>query len=292
VADWPLVGDGQLYQAGSITSASSQGQAVTAGGSAHTKGSYANLLTAANNLQDSQGFFIWAINSITTPGVDDCLLDIAFGAAGSEQIVVPDLLVSVAATTPFTCFYFPIAVPSGTRIAGRSQSTTASRAMRVSCHTVSTGLTPSSPLQRVTAYGTTSTSATKGTSIDAGGTANTKGSWTEIVSAANMTNPMSFMLVVIGDQSTTHAGAGSVGFLLDIGIGASGSETVLAANLPIRVSAQQDPTSSSWYGSVSPLAFPLFPAALPAGTRLAARMQANTTDAALRKLDVALYGID
>lgn len=95
------------------------------------------------------------------------------------------------------------------------------------------------------------------TTITSNVSANTKGSWVEIVSStAFVATGADLMISVIdGDRS----------FLFDIGIGGSGSETVMIPNLPACSRNGREVTSSVYY--------PLF---IPAGVRLSARCQDST----------------
>ena len=111
------------------------GQPVATGGAAVTpvvgsKGSYTEVFAALSN--DTYGLMVLVHNSRTSAANRQIVLDIAIGAAGSEQVILPDLLVSNASLingTGGVWYYFPIFVPAGTRVAARAQSnsTTACR---------------------------------------------------------------------------------------------------------------------------------------------------------------------
>jgi hypothetical protein len=88
--------------------------------------------------------------------------------------------------------------------------------------------------------------------LAADATANTKGAWTELI-AATSANASFLAMVLTCTQNAANNAA-----LLDIGIGASGAETIVAENIAIGGS------------SGLPIAFPL---KIPSGSRLAARMQ-------------------
>lgn len=96
---------------------------------------------------------------------------------------------------------------------------------------------------------------TRGTAVVSAGSANVKGSWTQLVaSTAAVTNCL--VIYAYGASSAQR-------YLLDIGIGGAGSETVLIPNL---------------HAGGNALAFPniwRIPINVPAGTRISARIQAG-----------------
>lgn len=113
--------------------ADSGGTSVDPGGTANTKGSYSQI-TAATTIEI--GWLVICItnqnNGAVTTNVG--LLDIAIGAGGSEQVVIPDLayVLDSAIDTPEPQYYgFPVAIPKGSRIAARAQSSTNSSPSRL-----------------------------------------------------------------------------------------------------------------------------------------------------------------
>lgn len=105
------------------------------------------------------------------------------------------------------------------------------------------------------------TSVTNGTSVTSAGTANTKGAWTTIV--ASTPHPVSGILLC------PSFNAGSVSYLLDIGVGGSGSETILIPDLHF-----------SGMGTCPPVT--LFPLGIPQGSRIAARSAASSPSEVIR----------
>lgn len=284
MGDFPLIGDGQRYL--SPTSlAASRGTTVTPNASANTKGSYATLSSAANNVQHSSGILLHIAIGI---GVEtDYLVDLAIGAAGSEVVIAENLLVCGASSSGYRvavyAFHLPVQIPAGVRIAARCQALGASSgALHVNCSLLAQGLLPSSPLSRVTTYGA-DTSDSGGVSVDPGGSANTKGAWSQLAAS---TRPAGLLVVAFGNQANIARSAGN--FMVDIGVGAAGAEVVVIPNLALKASA----SGAGVTIALEPLVFPPLPVAVPAGARLAARAQSNNTDATDRLLDVVCYGID
>lgn len=127
----------------SIGWASGKGTSVTTG-AANTKGSYAQL--SASTSRDYIGFIIGfddgdaAFTSTTTTAV----FDIAIGAGGSEQIIVPNYLAGLVQSgssagtfmagdpSPFIA----IPIPAGTRVAVRAQAIAATQTFGVTLYGV------------------------------------------------------------------------------------------------------------------------------------------------------------
>jgi len=96
---------------------------------------------------------------------------------------------------------------------------------------------------------------TGGFSTTAGATAHTKGSWVQLT--ASLSSQASLIGVMV---SGVYTAATDTSTLVDIGIGASGSETVIVPNLAV-----------GGYGGAPPLIW--VPVRIPSGSRIAARCQ-------------------
>ena len=101
-------------------------------------------------------------------------------------------------------------------------------------------------------------SAGLGTTITSNGSANTKGSWTQLVASTSSDT----CWVLINTLSKTWAAAG-YGVAVDIGVGSSGNEIVLIPNV---LTASDDAT----YNISTSVGFPV---SIPSGTRISARCQ-------------------
>lgn len=105
---------------------SSRGVAVDPGGTAHTKGSWAQI-TASTPADIGAMFGLIGQNAdVTRTATASMLLDIGIGDAASEFVLYPDAFLSWGSTHdgPSNCPRIPpfaCAVPSGTRIAARAQ---------------------------------------------------------------------------------------------------------------------------------------------------------------------------
>lgn len=269
MADWGALGGAQRFDvAGSLTGTTA-GTAITAPGGTNTKGAYTQLI--ASTSADAVGVML----TINTTGSTMLfgLLDIAIGGSGSEVVVIPDLPIFrfSGLNTGFVPIFIPVAIPAGSRISARYQNDAAGLSASVSLELVAGNINfVASP--RVTAYGI-STSVSRGTTVDPGGTAHTKGAYAELVAATAF---KSNWAVVTTFPDTTPVG--EAGWLLDIALGASGSEVPIISNMLLRGSAS--------YGT-GHCRFAL-PLALPEGVRVAARLQCTST-ATGRTLQLAMH---
>lgn len=253
--------------------ATSKGTQVGAGGTANTKGTYVTLI--ASTAYATKGIMI-------QPGVAsagfDYLIDIAIGAAASEVIIIPDLMTgsgtgSISRQAPY---FFPIAIPAGVRISARSACTLASANVRLKVHLVGDLPGGMEPFGKVMRYGIVAATS-QGTTIDPGGTANTKGAWVALTASTTYATKALFW-----DQSnlvqTTRT---SADWLLDIGVGGAGAEVVIIPNMHIECSTTDD------FNVHSPS--PLFAVSIPAGTRIAARCMSTLITATVRNLAIGAY---
>jgi len=111
----------------------------------------------------------------------------------------------------------------------------------------------------------TVTASSIGTAVTAG-TANTKGSWTQVVASSSI--DCSFIMVMVSAMPSVAQAN-----VIDIGVGASGSEIAVIQN----IQAVGAPTTS-FAGFVTSL---IFPCQIAAGTRIAARAQSSTASSVL-----------
>jgi hypothetical protein len=101
--------------------------------------------------------------------------------------------------------------------------------------------------------------ASTGVTTTASGSANTKGAWAQLISATAYDSQ--WLMIGVGELSGSLAS-----YLLDIGIGGAGSEVVLIPDLAVYV----------YIATVTVVRYVCVPVAIPAGTRVAARIQAST----------------
>lgn len=203
----------------SQSSTSSDGTTVTASGTTHTKGSYSQIIASTSRLSYGITIVIHNVGAASTNA--RMLVDIAIGAAASEQVIIPNLLAGNAsawnaASNGGTCYHFPIAIPSGVRISARCQASTASDTCNIIVWLHQARTAPGLWVgQRVTAYGV-NTGTSTGTAHTPGST-NSYATATQITSSA--TNPIRYMQVGI-DTGTDTTGTSMRG-MFRIGLGAT-----------------------------------------------------------------------
>ena len=272
--DFSGLGGGGRFATEGEDTANSRGTQVDSSGTANTKGSFTELVASTPFDADGVVIYVGASNA------DSFLLDIAVGAAASEQVVIPDIHNDTKGSMEMN-FYAPIAVPAGSRISARIADDVAS----VRNSFIGIGLLPknflaSEALGRATAYGVV-TADSGGTQIDPGGSANTKGSYAQVV--ASTTNPIKMLCVAFATAAGNHALTNAFS-LADIAVGAAASEQVILDNIQMRHENNTD--------NVHPFFTGLIPVNIPAATRIAVRAQCSITDATDRLFDVVIYGFD
>lgn len=246
----------------------------TSSASANTKGGYTEIVSAANNTKDIYGFALMLPNASTNR---DCLIDIAVGGAGSEVVVMGNILFSsIKSGRHGDHAVIPLFIARGQRIAARVQCSTGSTAQNVS-------MTPFHRNPWPRRYWTcetwgAATGDSGGTSIDPGGTANTEGAWTELTSST--TRRTRLFVIAIGNQNNTTRSDAT--WLVDLGVGAAGSEVAVAENMYFIVNQAIDFTCPCFHGPI--------PVDIPAGSRVSVRAQCSINTSPARLIDAVVYG--
>lgn len=277
MGDWPLLGDGQRYESVGMDMGASLPLLVSPNASAHVKGAYTQLV--ASTAFNATGLWVWLHSGTVNTR---WLVDLAIGASGQEDVIIPNMQFSAGATTDAAgalSAYFPIAIGVGSRLAARAQSADAGGVnTRVGLLLMGQGFLPSQPVSIVDTYGA-QPGSTITNSIDAGASANTKGAYTEI--SASTVRPIRYLVLTASyRQRTTTA---NPHFLVDISVGAAGSEHVLIPNLALTVRPTLDEIWPRYIGT--------FPVSIPIGTRLAARAQCSIATATERTFDLGVHAV-
>lgn len=119
----------------------------------------------------------------------------------------------------------------------------------------------------------TNAATSLGTTVTASGSINTKGSWVQLNAATAY--DMNMFWIFLENPSVNNSG-----YLIDIGIGAAASEIVLIANIPYGC-----PSNSSGIIGIP------CPVAIPAGTRISARIQGATASCTISAQVVGCDGM-
>lgn len=254
---------------------------VTASGSANTKGSYTQLVASASVTSNSA--IISAL--FGTNAIDGLaqLFDVATGAGGAETVVIPNIATDMASTGLGTAWaanfaaVLPWRVTSGTRIACRTQANSGSRVIQPDVTLIAAG--SFTGISSFVNYGA-DTSDSGQTQVDPGGTANTKGSYSQLTASSSAVTQSLLLMVTWGGKTTGVAGGGM--WAIDIATGAGGAEAVLMADL--RAAQMDNIGNCDGFNS----RMQDFLTYIPASTRIAARASCTSNNATNRLIDVGL----
>jgi hypothetical protein len=256
---------------GTVTTTSA-GTVITASASINTKGSWAQLV--ASSAIDSCCLEV-ALTGNASSSANGQSVDIGIGAGGSEVVIVADLMTQPPWNNSVH-YVFPISIPAGTRIAARTQATTASSPVTCAVNLFDGEFARES-------YGGVGTvgfvsASTHGTAITPSATANTKGSYSQLI-ASTASDYVGFVLGFdLQNASVTTVQS----FLLDLAIGAAASEVNIVSNFSVF-----SVVASSF--RVAPANSAFYPIQIPAGTRLSARVQSSIASGAA--VGVTFYGV-
>jgi hypothetical protein len=246
---------------------------LTASGSTNTKGSYTQLVASLGFTSNAVIIdFVAATNSASA------LFDIATGAGGAEVVVIPNVATDSWATSTLNSAQYsgryPLSIASGTRVAGRCQSSTASGIVAGSLTFIAAGGVAGQTT--FTNYGA-ATGTSRGTNVDPGGTVNTKGSYVQLTASTSAV--IQWMAVTFSQHAS--AATGTVNWMTDLATGAGGSEVVLIPDMWSTLASTGTPSA---YGARSQE----FLTYIAASTRIAARCSCGSNTATTRTIDVEL----
>jgi hypothetical protein len=247
-----VFGGGMTSDSAGPDTSTTRGTTITNPAVAHTKGSYVELTSATD--RNAAGFLV----TLEGNGGGEYLVDIAVGAAASEQIICTNLHGVINAVNVRSWEYFvPVPIPGGTRLAARMQSSSTTQVLYGSISLYHGGLmTPSCALiESLNA----DTANSQGTLIAQGGANNTKGAYTQIV--ASTTRRYRGLIISNGRRGTVATQL----FINDVAIGAAASEQIIIPNIYWSQNTTTDQIERPVQGP--------FWVDIPAGTRIAVRGQ-------------------
>lgn len=259
--------------------AASQGIRLPANASTtYAKGAWTQLI--ASTAADS-GWLLVCASSANSSGAA-IAVDIGFGTSGNEIAIVTNLAFAAPQIGVAGYYMLPVTIPAGTRVAGRVASSVLSDSAPVQVLTFADGYSSAGFGVSVDTYGFQASTG-YGLQIDPGGSANTKGAYVQLT--ASLSVEIGGFLLCFDSQGTTTGTTGAVDWLVDIAVGASGSEQVILPNLAVcGYSAGGD---SFIFGST----VPYIPMPIPAGGRISVRAQCSTAATPDRLLGLTFYGI-
>ena len=261
---------------GAITATSSTVQLLGNTGTTYAKGVWVQLVASTATDVAWIAFAVQTHNS----GGNVFAVDIAIGGAGSEIVIVNNISIFKNPSRGDR-FFFPLMIPAGTRIAGRMSSDNLGDGMNVHMETYQDQFSSAGAGSGIDTYGF-SNATNLGTAVDPGGTANTKGVYSQIT--ASLTNDLAGFMFQMDTQNNTTGTSTDLSWLIDIAVGAGGSEVIILPNF-YQVS----------YGvNGNNLHIPTvgyMPMPIRAGTRISVRGQCSVTLTPDRTFGITLYGI-
>lgn len=237
----------------------------------HTKGDWQEICAALD--MDMSGFCMFLKEADARQ-----MWDLGIGASGNETVVLANGGGSIEDQGNVSnAFYVPLALGAGTRLAMRTQSNATANSLNgfITCF-------PSSfdfpGFHRTETIGA-DTSVSRGQEVDPGATPNTKGAWVELSSSTSFSAKW---VIVWYTYPIGGAIASAIG-LLDIGIGAAGNEEVILPDYTF--------FHTEVYDIRGPRVISL-PLSIPAGSRVAVRIQSEETDSGNRldNFHMTLFG--
>jgi len=256
---------------GLTTGASSSGKTVTASPTIHAKGAWVELIAATT--YETHLITVGVAGTNVAATRTDFLVDIGVGAAGSETVLIPNLLAGfcgVQKDTGLRTYTFPLHIPEGTRLSARGQALIASDVCEVNVflHGGPSGL--AWPIYDGCDAIGIATSTSSGTYITSGASG-TEGAWTSVGGVT--ARPYDALMFGVGGVNNTVIT--SLAYHFEIGY----SSTTLAEYLVFTGTAEVAfRYPDTWFG-----------ASIPASTQLQVRGEASA--AGPQTVDVALYGL-
>jgi hypothetical protein len=270
---------GFLDTEASAADTSSAGVTITANSTPHQK-SDPPVQVLASTAARSLGILVAFENTAVGNTSTSYLVDIMTGTGGSEVVLLPDLNCGFAlpegVSNTFVQYYFPLHIPSGTRIAARGQAQIASDTVTCRIHLFQRPRGFGWVGSRVTAYGVTSASS-QGTNVTHGN--NAYGTAAQL--AASTTNPIRYMQ--IGFSGGSDASLTDFRVLADVRLGASTS--IAGPLMGSTDTGTESVLMSSGNATLSRMAFNL-----PAGQDL--RVAGMVNGSVNNVLDYIVYGVD
>ena len=265
--------NGTIETEATAPSGSSQLISVTSSGTAHTKGSYAEIVATTTFTYEG---FILHINTETTTQVR-AMFDIAVGAAASEVVIFPNLLLSTNPSRPFGySLYIPLRVAQGERVSVRFQSSSSSQVLKVGITGMSKGLAYRPIYSTVTVLGE-DTSDTTGVAIDIT-VANTKSAYVSLGTLPDGDiNGVKAVMLALGDGG--DLGQNVEAFFYDLAIGTASNEEIVIPDI-YQWSNSQEETHQA-FTKIYPFAFH--------SEEIRIRCQANLTT---NDRDAVFYGFN
>lgn len=239
-------------------------------------GSTANARPASyTELVSSTGFAAQGLLLGCAPGTSNVhsAIEIGVGASSSEKNIIQDFCFG-GNSRQTQWLYMPVAIPSGSRIAGRHTSSGASHSAVFYTHLVAAGTMGLPAPGRMFAIGITPTSGVYGTDITTN-VGSHNATWTQVTASC----PADIRALAF-QMHTTNSAPASQGLQLQVAVGAASSEVIVLDSINFTGGGGGDQVGNGpafWY-----------PCQIPSGSRVAARIEGNST---ADVVTVAIHGL-
>lgn len=277
MSDFSLIGGGASALEIGYDYTTTTPTVISSSATAHTLGSFVELVTAANNTIPSTSVEVICALQTTSGFAGLMFANVAIGEAGSEQIIFPNLLMAAATTGQKYCKYdFPVSIPSGVRISVNIQSEiTGVTTFGISMILNHGSLSGDPGLSVVDDIGA-NTGTTRGVKVDTSGTPHDFGSWVEITSSTDE----AYKGFLVGHAKAT--GSWSVLQLtFDLGVGSAGNEEIIFSGEHCMINSSEEGQA---------LVSGFIPVGTPKGVRLAIRAQSDKANPD-KNFDYIFYGV-
>jgi hypothetical protein len=261
---------------GAVT-ASTDTTLATSAGSTFTKGAW--IQAGSGTVKDSNWISVQG-QTFNSSGTS-LLLDLGVGPNNTTVTTLVSNLIFTCAASWGCSFMFPLAIASGTSLWGRVSSNVINDPMRFHVNTFQDTFMSCASSSGIDTYGV-SVTTNIGTAVDPGGTINTKpGTFTTII--ASLTNDISGFFLNFDDQATTGTPGTGASWLIDVAVGASGSEQIILPNL-YQIGFLGGTNYFIPYNHYIPIQ-------IRAATRVSVRAQCTTATTPDRVFGVTIYGV-
>lgn len=213
------------------------GTLVTAGATANTMGTWTQVVSGANMLNEGYGISIAFTNNFASATTRNMLVDVGIDTAGGTNYTtkIPFLVAGHANTYALggIFYYFPLYIPAGASVAVRAQGTVASSTVSANVTVFGQPRRPDAVRcgSKVFAFGTTSATSS-GTVLTLGTTA--EGAWTQVGTAATQSLWWWQLGYTCIDTTMT---ASAIHF--DIGSGTAAAKKILMENILVTTTATE-----------------------------------------------------
>jgi hypothetical protein len=263
----------------SSIAAATWGTSVSSAASANTYGSWVQI--HAGLTYPSAFLLLRLSNNWTAATTRNAYVDIGIGPDAGNVTTIADKLCgshagSFAASSGPSTYFLPLRIPAGTPIWARHQNTVASKTIGVHLTAYcGDNLDQQFPSAQSMVSLNSTTASTTGTTITVGASG-AEGGWTEMIASTTE----DYVGLMVGGMFAVDTTLTAVGYVLDVGIGASGQEISVGENVLI--------TTHNTSENAQRCAYPAF-ASIATGSRVSIR--GSCSGAADSSLSAIAYGL-